>query len=317
VGLPDSRVILGSDIEALSDEEAISLIEQHSIFAKLAPMQKARIVRLLREKGHVVGFMGDGINDAVSLREADIGISVDTAVDIAKESADIILLQKSLMVLNKGVLEGRKMFANTMKYIKITAGSNFGNSLSILGASALFPFFPMLPIQVLILNLVYDISQIAIPWDNVDAEYLKKPRKWIATDIKRFMLITGPTSSIFDYVTFAVLIFIFGASTVAQQSFFQTGWFLESLFTQMLVIQVLRTEKIPFLQSRASWQVLLSAFALLAVGVAITYTPLGHDIGFCSIPLAFYGWLVAVLIAYCILTQFVKKWYIRRFNSWI
>jgi len=317
VGLTDQHVVLGSDIENLSDEEAINLIEQHQIFAKLAPMQKGRIVRLLREKGHVVGFMGDGINDAVSLREADIGISVDTAVDIAKESADIILLQKSLLVLNKGVLEGRKMFANTMKYIKITASSNFGNVFSLLGASLLFPFLPMLPLQILILNLIYDISQVAIPWDNVDPEYLKKPRKWVATDIKRFMLLVGPTSSIFDYVTFGVLFFIFGANTLAHQSFFQTGWFLESLFTQTLVVQVLRTEKIPFIQSRSSYQLFLSAVALLIVGVTIPYTGIGHDIGFHPIPLPFYCWLGAILISYCTLAQLVKRWYIRKYDSWI
>ncbi len=317
VGLKDKHVVLGSDIEELSDEEAITLIEQNHIFAKLAPMQKARIVRLLREKGYVVGYMGDGINDAVALREADIGISVDTAVDIAKESADIILLQKSLLVLNKGVLEGRKMFANTMKYIKITASSNFGNVFSLLGASILFPFLPMLPLQILILNLIYDISQIAIPWDNVDSEYLKKPRKWQASGIKRFMLIIGPTSSIFDYVTFAVLFFVFGANTLAQQSFFQTGWFLESLFTQTLIVQILRTEKIPFIQSRSSWQLLLSALILLTLGIAIPYTAIGHYIGFYPVPPAFYFWLTGIMIAYCVLTQFVKKWYVRKFNSWI
>jgi Mg2+-importing ATPase len=317
VGLIDKHAVLGSELENLSDAEAINLIEQHQIFAKLAPMQKGRIVRLLREKGHTVGFMGDGINDAVSLREADIGISVDTAVDIAKESADIILLQKSLLVLNKGVLEGRKMFANTMKYIKITASSNFGNVFSLLGASLLFPFLPMLPLQILILNLIYDISQVAIPWDNVDPEYLKKPRKWVASDIKRFMLIVGPTSSIFDYVTFGVLFFIFGASTLAEQSFFQTGWFLESLFTQTMVVQVLRTEKIPFIQSRSSHQLFLSAIALLTLGVIIPYTGIGHNIGFHPIPLTYYYWLVAILVTYCVLAQFVKKWYIKKYNSWI
>jgi len=331
VGLEDQHVVLGSDIENLSDEDAINLIEQHQIFAKLAPMQKSRIVRLLRQKGHVVGFMGDGINDAVSLREADIGISVDTAVDIAKESADIILLQKNLLVLSKGVIEGRKMFANTMKYIKITASSNFGNVFSLLGASYLFPFLPMLPLQILILNLIYDISQVAIPWDNVDADYLKKPRKWIATDIKRFMIFIGPTSSIFDYATFGLMYLIicpmmfkglgYGDLSVADQlvfaGIFQTGWFLESLFTQTLIVQVLRTEKIPFLQSRASWQLLLSAAVLLTVGVTLPYTAIGKTIGFHPVPFHFYLWLVAFLISYCTLTQFVKRWYIRKFNSWI
>ncbi|MCL2561029.1 MAG: magnesium-translocating P-type ATPase [Rikenellaceae bacterium] len=317
VGLTDDRIILGSDIEELSDDEAYKLIEGHRIFAKLSPMQKGRIVRLLRGHDHVVGFMGDGINDTISLREADIGISVDTAVDIAKESADIILLQKSLMVLNQGVLEGRKTFANTMKYVKTTASSNFGNVLSLLGASVLFPFLPMLPLQILILNLLYDISQVSIPWDNVDAEYLRKPRKWKANDINRFMLIVGPTSSIFDYVTFAVLWFIVGANTVALQGVFQTGWFIESLFTQTLVVQILRTEKIPFFQSNASWIVMLSAFALLLVGVLLPYTGLGHSMGFAHLPTVFYLWLAAIVPAYCLLTQFVKRWYIKRYHSWI
>lgn len=317
VGLRNERVILGSDVEPLSDPDATELIEQHRIFAKLTPMQKARIVRLLREKGHVVGFMGDGINDAVSLREADIGISVDTAVNIAKESADIILLQKSLMVLNKGVLEGRKMFANTMKYIKITASSNFGNVFSLLGASALFPFLPMLPLQILILNLLYDISQIAIPWDNVDPEYLTKPRHWSAGGIKRFMLIIGPTSSIFDYVTFGVLFYIFGANNVANQAIFQTGWFMESLFTQTLVVQVLRTEKIPFIQSRSSYQLMTTALVLLAVGIVLPLTGLGKSIGFHPLPHQFYYWMTMILFCYILLAQLTKRWYIRRYKEWL
>lgn len=317
VGLIDDHVLLGSDLENLSDADAIELIEKHVIFAKLAPMQKSRIVKLLREKGYTVGYMGDGINDAVSLREADIGISVDTAVNISKESADIILLQKSLMVLNKGVIEGRKTFANTMKYIKITASSNFGNVFSLLGASALFPFLPMLPLQILILNLIYDFSQISIPWDNVDAEYLAKPKKWVATDIKRFMLIMGPSSSIFDYATFAVLFFVFGASTVAHQSFFQTGWFIESLLTQTLVVQILRTEKIPFLQSRPSAAVLLTSLALLIVGISLPYTGIGKIVGFTPLPLVFFAWLAGILAAYCIVAQLLKQWYIKRFNSWL
>ncbi len=317
VGLSYDKIITGNDLDNLSDEEMIPLIEKHQVFAKLTPMQKGRIVQLLRSQGNVVGYMGDGINDAISLRDADIGISVDTAVDIAKESADIILLEKSLMVLNQGVIEGRKTFANTMKYIKITASSNFGNVLSLLGASLLFPFLPMLPLQILILNLLYDISQIAIPWDNVDKEYLAKPRKWVANDIKRFMLIMGPSSSIFDYVTFVLLFFVFGANTIANQNIFQTGWFIESLFTQTLIVQILRTEKIPFLQSRSSFQVLASGVFLLLIGVLLPYTGLGKSIGFVELPHQFYFWLIGIMVCYMIVAQLLKMWYIKRYKSWL
>ncbi|MDR0334091.1 MAG: magnesium-translocating P-type ATPase [Dysgonamonadaceae bacterium] len=331
VGLEFDRIITGSELDNLSDSEASELIEQHQIFARLTPMQKGRIVNLLRQNGHVVGYMGDGINDAVSLRNADIGISVDTAVDIAKESADLILLEKSLLVLNQGVTEGRKTFANTMKYIKVTASSNFGNVFSLIGASAMFPFLPMLPIQILILNLLYDLSQISIPWDNVDKEFLAKPRKWVATDIKRFMIFIGPSSSIFDYATFGLMWFIicpmaFGGlgyhALSAQQQLifagiFQTGWFIESLFTQTLVMQVLRTEKVPFFQSRPSLIVFSTAMLLLIVGVALPYTALGKAIGFVALPLHFYYWLVAILFCYIMLAQILKKWYIKKYNSWL
>lgn len=317
VGLSAQRVLTGGDIENLSDDEAIKLINDHQVIARLTPMQKSRIVDLLRKQGNVVGYMGDGINDAMSLRDADIGISVDTAVDIAKESADMILMEKNLLVLNQGVIEGRKTFANTMKYIKITASSNFGNVFSLLGASVLFPFLPMLPLQILILNLLYDISQISLPWDNVDKEYLAKPRKWVSSDIKRFMLIMGPSSSIFDYATFAVLFFIVGASTVEQQAIFQSGWFIESLFTQTLVVQVFRTEKIPFLQSRPSAPVFITAILLLTLGFLLPHTGVGKAIGFTILPSIFYGWLAAILAGYIILAQLLKTWYIKRFHSWL
>lgn len=317
VGLTDDRIILGSDIEELPDDEAYGLIAGHRIFAKLAPMQKARVVRLLRQHGNVVGYLGDGINDAASLREADIGISVDTGVDVAKESADIILLRKSLGVLNQGVTEGRKMFANTMKYIKITVSSYFGNVLSLLGASLLFPFLPLLPLQILILNLVYDISQIAVPWDNVDPEYLSKPRKWEANDITRFMFAMGPVNSLFDYATFGVLWFVIGADTMAAQGVFQTGWFIQSLLTQTFVFHILRTEKTPFIRSNASWQVMLASFGLMAAGMALTFTGLGHEIGFTKVPAVFYYWVVGITAAYCLFAQSAKRWYIKRFKSWI
>ena len=331
VGLVFDRIITGSELDEMSDAEAFEVAEKHQIFARLTPMQKGRLVTLLRKGGHVVGYMGDGINDAVSLRNADIGISVDTAVDIAKESADLILLKKSLMVLNRGVIEGRKTFGNTMKYIKVTASSNFGNVLSLIGAAALFPFLPMLPIQILILNLLYDISQISIPWDNVDREFLTKPRKWVATDIKRFMLYIGPSSSIFDYATFALMWFIIcpmafdgrgffelsGQEQLMFAAIFQTGWFMESLFSQTLVIQVLRTEKIPFLQSRPSLIMFSSAMVLLAIGVVLPYTALGREIGFVPLPLYFYYWMAAILTGYILLAQVLKRWYIKRFNSWL
>ena len=331
VGLVFDKIIIGNQLDNLSDTEAYELIKEHQIFARLTPMQKGRIVTLLRKGGHVVGYMGDGINDAVSLRNADIGISVDTAVDIAKESADLILLEKNLMVLNRGVIEGRKTFANTMKYIKVTASSNFGNVFSLIGAAALFPFLPMLPIQILILNLLYDISQISIPWDSVDKDFLRKPRKWIATDIKRFMIFIGPSSSIFDYATFALMWFIicpmafdgrgfFELNAQEQLMFaaiFQTGWFIESLFSQTLVIQVLRTEKIPFVQSRPSLIMFSSAMLLLAIGVALPYTALGAAIGFVPLPLYYYFWLTAILLGYILLVQVLKRWYIKRYNSWL
>ena len=331
VGFDDEDVILGSELDKLPDEEAIKIIEQHCIFAKLSPLQKCRIVTLLRNNGHTVGFMGDGINDAVSLKQADVGISVDTAVDISKESADMILLQKSLMVLHNGVIEGRKTFANTIKYLKITASSNFGNVFSLIGASAMFKFLPMLPLQILILNLIYDISQITIPWDNVDKDFLSKPRKWKANDIQRFMIFIGPSSSIFDYVTFGVMFFVIcplalggvpyhllsGADQLEFAKFFQSGWFIESLFTQTLIVQVLRTEKVPFFQSRASWIVLLTSCLLLTIGVALPYTAAGRAIGFAPLPLQYFYWLAGILLAYCVLTQFLKRWYIRRFKSWL
>jgi Mg2+-importing ATPase len=331
VGLKFDKIITGNELDNLSDPEVSDLIEKHQIFARLTPMQKGRIVTLLRQNGHVVGYMGDGINDAVSLRDADIGISVDTAVDIAKESADLILLEKSLLVLNQGVLEGRKTFANTMKYIKITASSNFGNVFSLLGASAMFPFLPMLPIQILILNLLYDFSQISIPWDNVDKEFLTKPRKWVATDIKRFMIVMGPASSIFDYATFAIMYLIicpiafkglgYGALSSQEQllfaGMFQTGWFMESLFTQTLVVQVLRTEKIPFFQSRSSLLVISTAMLLLLIGVILPYTAPGKAIGFVALPLHFYYWLAAILFCYIMLSQLLKKWYIKTYKSWL
>lgn len=317
VGLDFERVVLGAELDALSDGEATELAEKFNIFAKLTPMQKSRIVKLLRLNGHDVGYLGDGINDAVSLREADIGISVDTAVDIARESADLILLQKSLMVLNDGVVEGRRTYGNTIKYIKATTSSNFGNVFSILAASTLFPFLPMLPLQILILNLLYDISQTFIPWDNVDREFLTKPHKWATADIKRFTLTMGPVSSVFDFATFAVLYFVFMGNSIENQAIFQTGWFMESLFTQTLVVMIIRTEKIPFLQSWPSRVMMTASGILLAIGLILPFTILGHIIGFTTMPAGFYLWLTAIILSYCTMMQLIKIRYIRRHKIWL
>ena len=317
VGLPEGRVALGAEIEGLDDAALGLLAEQVGIFAKLSPPQKARIIRALRLKGHTVGFMGDGINDAGALREADVGISVDTAVDIAKESADIILLEKSLLVLSAGVTEGRTIFGNIMKYIKMTASSNFGNVFSMVIASAFLPFLPMLPIQLLVQNLLYDISQTTIPFDHMDAEYLAVPRKWEATDIGRFMRWIGPVSSLFDVITFALLWFAFGARTPAHASLFQSGWFIEGLLSQTLIVHMIRTTKLPFIESRAAGPVLAMTGLVMAVGLALPFTPVGAYLGMQALPGAFMGWLAAVLVGYAVLTQLIKRVYIRRFSTWL
>ena len=317
VGLPVEGLLLGYQVEAMSNAELHAAVEGTTVFARLNPLQKARIVGQLQARGHTVGFMGDGINDAPSLRAADVGISVDTAVDIAKESADIILLEKSLLVLADGVMEGRKTFGNIIKYIKMTASSNFGNVFSVLGASAFLPFLPMLPIHLLVQNLFYDVSQLSIPWDNMDADYLDKPRKWDAGSVGRFMLCIGPISSIFDYATFFLMYFVFKANTPAAQSLFQLGWFIEGLLSQTLIVHMIRTERIPFFQSTASWPVLLLTASIMALGIYVPFSPLGYYIGLQPQPLAYFGWLIGFLLGYCVLTQVVKRWYIRRFGDWL
>ncbi len=317
VGLSVDRIVLGSEIDALNEEDLGALAQQVAVFAKLNPMQKSRIIQALRVKGHTVGYMGDGINDAGALRGADIGISVDTAVDIAKESADIILLEKSLLVLEEGIVEGRKIFANIQKYLKMTASSNFGNTFSVLGASALLPFLPMLPIQLLINNLLYDFSQIAIPWDRVDEEYLKVPRKWDSSDLTRFMVWIGPLSSVFDYATFGLMWWVFKATTEAHQGIFQSGWFIESLLSQTLIVHLLRTAKIPFIQSRAAAPLLISTISLMAIGMVIPFTSFGRAVGMVHLPMVFFGWLALILLAYCALVQVVKTWYMRKFGTWL
>ncbi|GGB20960.1 magnesium-translocating P-type ATPase [Puia dinghuensis] len=317
VGIPINNILLGRDLESITDEELTGLVDETNIFAKLSPAQKSRVVRVLQAKGHTVGFMGDGINDAAALRDADVGISVDTAVDIAKESADIILLEKDLMVLRKGVIYGRRTFGNIIKYIKMTASSNFGNMFSMLGASAILPFLPMLPVQILVQNLLYDISQISIPWDRMDAEYIEQPRKWDAGGISKFMIFIGPISSIFDYATYAVMWFVFKANSPANQSLFQSGWFIEGLLSQTLIVHMIRTKKIPFIQSWATAPVLALTTAIMAIGIFIPFSGFAGALKMTPLPLSYFPWLIGILLTYCLLTQLVKNWFIRKFHTWL
>jgi P-type Mg2+ transporter len=314
VGLESDAILLGSDVEQMNDADLAAAVERCHVFAKLTPNHKERIVRTLRGNGHVVGFMGDGINDAAALRAADIGISVDTAVDIAKEAADIILLEKSLMVLEEGVIEGRKTYANMLKYIKMTASSNFGNVFSVLIASVFLPFLPMLPLQLLVQNLLYDISQIGIPFDNVDAELLEKPQRWNPEDVGRFMVCFGPISSVFDIATFGVMWFVFGANSPEQQTLFQSGWFVEGLLSQTLIVHMIRTRKIPFIQSRAAWPLLGMTLGIIAVGVLMPISAIAPYFKMQALPLAYYPWLLVTLVGYGALTQWMKYFYARRYG---
>lgn len=340
VGLEVKNMLLGGDIEKMSDEELREVAEHTDVFAKLTPSQKSRVVSVLRENGHTVGFMGDGINDAAAMKVADIGISVDTAVDVAKESADIILLEKDLMVLESGIIEGRKTFANMIKYIKMTASSNFGNMFSVLGASALLPFLPMESMHLILLNLIYDSCCSAIPWDNVDEEFIKLPKKWDASSIGKFMVWIGPTSSIFDFMTFAFMYFVFcphfvshgvtynnlaghfsgdelNRIRVTYVAMFQAGWFVESMWSQSLVIHMIRTMKLPFIQSRASAPLTMLNFFGIIVITIIPFTLLGKAIGFVSLPLSFFLYLIPCVLAYMILVTAVKKAYIRYHKEWL
>jgi Mg2+-importing ATPase len=311
VGISVDNMLLGTVIESMTDDELDALVESATVFAKLSPAHKERIIHSLHRKGHVVGFMGDGINDAPALKAADVGISVDSAVDIAKESSDIILLENSLLVLEEGVLEGRKVFGNIIKYIRMAASSNFGNMFSVLGASLFLPFLPMQPIQVLTNNLLYDFSQTSIPTDNVDTDWLARPRKWEIGALRRFILYIGPISSIFDYMTFFIMLYVFHAWN--NPALFQTGWFVESLFTQTLIIHVIRTNKIPFLQSRASRSLLLTSLVIVLVGAYLTISPLASTLGFVGLPPLYWPLLFGMLLCYIILTQVVKMWFVRKF----
>src|SRR5215470_1949694 len=312
VKLDPGEILLGARIDAMTEDELADVAERTTVFAKLTPSQKERIVQALHRNGHVVGFLGDGINDSPALKAADVGISVDTAVDIAKESADIILLEKSLMVLQEGVTEGRKIFANITKYIKMGASSNFGNMFSVLGASIFLPFLPMAPIQVLTNNLLYDFSQTAIPTDNVDEEYLASPRRWDIDNIFKFMIFIGPISSIFDYATYAMMLFVFDAWT--NPSLFQTGWFVESLLTQTLIIHIIRTAKIPFVESRASPTLIGTTIIVSLVGIALPFTVAGGALGFTPLPALYWPLVATMLLSYSVLTHLVKVWFVRRWG---
>jgi len=330
VGLSASKILLGADVEEMDDDRLKQAVEETDVFAKLSPRQKARIVAALRENGHTVGYMGDGINDAAAMKTADVGISVDTAVDIAKESAKIILMEKDLMVLIQGVIEGRKIYANIIKYVKMTASSNFGNMLSVMAACAFLPFLPMLPIQLLLLNLIYDLSCTALPWDNVDKEYLAVPRKWDASKIGKFMFWIGPTSSVFDITTFLLMYFVVcplftggkifsqltdDSAKAAYMALFQAGWFVESMWSQTLVIHMLRTPHLPFIHSRASMPVTLLTLAGIAVLTALPFTPLSDALNLAPLPLVFFAWLFATVILYMGLATLFKKIFVKRYGE--
>lgn len=317
VGLTIQGILMGHEIDAMDTTQLRKAVEENSIFAKLTPLHKATIIHHLKINGHAVGYLGDGINDALALREADLGISVDQAADIAKESSDIIMLEKSLLFLGKGVLEGRRTFGNIIKYIKMAMSSNFGNAASILGASIILPFLPMLPIQLLLQNLLYDISQLAIPFDRVDKTFLLKPQQWNPRGIARFMFFIGPISSLFDYITFAILWFFFAANSPAHQAFFQTGWFVEGLLSQVLIVHMIRTHKIPFIQSIASPSLLITTTIVMITGLIIPYTYIGNSIGMVALHGSYFLWLIPILLSYCTLTQLIKNWYIKKFHTWL
>ena len=324
VGLKISQVFTGPQLAAMSEDEFSRQVDNGNVFARLTPDQKEKVIRALRAKGHVVGFLGDGINDVLAMKAADVGISVDSAVDVAKESADIILLEKSLMVLEDGIIEGRKVFGNIVKYIKMGASSNFGNMFSVLGGAYFLPFLPMAPIQVLTNNLLYDFSQVGIPLDNVDEEYIAKPRRWNIASIRNFMLFIGPISSIFDYATFFLMLYFFKCNIgkdvanpdgTTQAALFHTGWFVESLLTQTLIVHIIRTQRIPFIQSRPSAAMLGSTLLIMGVGVWLPFSPLAHWLGFVPLPAVYFLWIAGYLLAYSVLTHSVKMWFARKFGT--
>ena len=310
VGLDIKGLTTGDNVDKLSDKELHELVKTTTVFARLSPLQKERIIHSLHENKHIVGYLGDGINDAPALKASDVGISVNNAVDIAKESADLILLKKSLMVLEDGVKEGRRTFGNIVKYIKMGSSSNFGNMFSMTGGSIFLPFLPLMPIQILLNNFLYDLSQVAIPTDEVDPEYLMKPRQWDIEHIKKFMLFIGPISSIFDFITFAVMLFVFKS----QMELFHTGWFIESLCTQTLVVYVIRTSKIPFIESKPSKFLIVTSILIIAVGIIIPFSPLAKPFGFVRPPLLYFNALFVIIVAYLFSVYYARNWFNKKFG---
>ena len=317
VGVSTKKILIGEQIETMTDEELSKEIKTTSIFAKTTPMQKARIVKLLQEQDHVVGYMGDGINDAPALMQADVGISVDSGTEITKEVASVILLEKSLMVLEDGILEGRKIFANINKYFKMAISSNIGNMISIIFASIFIPFLPMLPIHILVQNLLYDVSQLCIPFDNVDQEYLKKPKRWETTSIYKFIGYFAPVSTLFDLITFGVLWYILGANSVANQSLFHTGWFILGLLSQTIIVHVIRTNKVPFYKSKPSPVLVLGTMLISLIGLIIPFTELGSFLKMVPLPNNYYISLAIIILMYILLTEFIKKLYQKNNNEWV
>ncbi|OIR18810.1 magnesium-transporting ATPase, P-type 1 [mine drainage metagenome] len=325
VAMPITKIVTGPQLALLDDAGFAREVDEANVLARLTPDQKEKVIKTLRSKGHVVGFMGDGINDVLAMKAADVGISVDTAVDVAKESADIILLEKSLLVLEDGIIEGRKVFGNIIKYIKMGASSNFGNMFSVVGGAYFLPFLPMAPIQVLVNNLLYDISQVGIPLDNVDHEYLSKPRRWNIKSIQKFMIFIGPISSIFDYATFFVMLYYFGCAAYTHagvdaatkshlEQLFHTGWFVESILTQTLIVHIIRTQRVPFVQSRASKTMTFTTLAIMGIGCWLPFSPIAHFLGFVPLPPVFFLWMLLFLFSYSVLTHSVKMWFARRFG---
>ena len=327
VGMVITKIVTGPQLAALDEGAFGKEVSEANVLARLTPDQKERVIKTLRGQGHVVGFMGDGINDVLAMKAADVGISVDTAVDVAKESADLILLEKSLLVLEDGIVEGRKVFGNIVKYIKMGASSNFGNMFSYIGFGFVLPagLLAMTPLQFLLNNLLYDFSQVGIPLDNVDQEYLDKPRRWNIRSIQNFMVFIGPVSSIFDYATWFLMLYVFGCAAFGHagtsdadkthlEEIFHSAWFVESIFTQTLIVHIIRTRHIPFIQSRASATMLATTIAIMAIGTWLPFSPFAHRIGLTPLPAAFFLWLALFAVTYCVLTHIVKTWFYNRFG---
>ena len=301
----------------MPEEKLAKEVEKTTLFSKISPLQKAYIVKLIQQKGHVVGYMGDGINDAPALTQADVGISVDTGVEIAKESADIILLEKNLLVLEQGIVEGRKVFANIMKYLNMATSSNVGNMISVIFASIFIPFLPLLPIHILIQNLLYDFSQTGTPFDNVDEDYVLKPQKWEANNISRFIAWFAPISSIFDLIIFAILWYIIGANSIQNQALFQTGWFVMGIISQTIIVHIIRTDKVPFYKSRASDVVIFSTILISIIGFILPNTKTGALMGLVPLSELYLFWLAIVMILYILLTERIKTIYVRKYKEWL